>query len=226
MVLCVYGFGTAGIDHYDSMAAVEDGCRTKKETILKSVGNLLRRGSCAVVIAVTALTAGCAAQDPEPQKPEVLTASLAGGLYLEAVCPVNGAWDRADLELDRLRFLLRRGDADTREFASAMKNVAAASGTAAKQLAPKDRAWPKDAKTHIAEVRNTLLTDQKQALKVAKLSAEDAAEYVWQGSDDIAASAAEARASLGLPADPELACAQWIDQQKAKKDSKKKDSSD
>lgn len=182
----------------------------------------MRRGSCALVIASVVLTAGCA-QDPEPPKPpEVLTASVAGGLYLDAVCPVNDAWDQVDLELDRLRLGLSRGEADTKEFAVAVKKVAEASEKAAKQLAPKDRAWPEDAKSAVGEVRDTLLADQKQALKVAKLKAKEAVDYVWQGSDDIAKSAAEARVVLGLPADPELACAQWDEQQKVEADEKAK----
>ncbi|WP_244302875.1 hypothetical protein [Leucobacter coleopterorum] len=191
------------------------------------MGNLLRRGSWAAVIAMLALTPGCAAHDPKPQKPEVLTASKAGGLYLDAVCPVNEAWDSADLELDRLRLALGRGGTNTKEFAAAMKSVSGASATAARQLAPKDQAWPEEVKPHIADVRDTLLADQKQALKVAKLPAKEVAAYEWQGRDDIAASASEARVSLGLPADPELACRQWAEQQKPKKDNKPtKESSD
>ncbi|WP_244304641.1 hypothetical protein [Leucobacter viscericola] len=191
------------------------------------MGNLLRRGSGAVVIVAIALTAGCAAQDPKPQKPEVLTASRAGGVYLDAVCPINEAWDSADYELDRLRLVVGRGGSNSKAFAASMQGVAEASATAAKQLAPKDQAWPEEAKAHIAEVRDTLLADQKQALKVAKLPAKDAVVYTWQDREDIGVAAAEARASLGLPADPELACTQWAEQQKSKKDAKPtKDSSD
>jgi hypothetical protein len=185
------------------------------------VGISLRRGLWAVGIAALTLTAGCASQDPEPPKPEPLTASAAGAVYLVAVCPVNEAWDRVDLELDRLRLELRGGGADTRDLALALREMAVASETAAKELALKDRAWPETAKAPIAEVRDTLLADKKQAEKVATLSAKEVASYVWKGSEEIAQSGVDARAALELPADPELACAQWAEQHTSDKDSDK-----
>lgn len=187
----------------------------------------MRRGSCAVIIAALALTTGCAAQDPEPPQLEQLTASAAGGVYLDAVCPVNTAWDNVDLELDRLRLGLHRGTTDTQDFASALKKMAVASEEAAKFLAPKDYTWPKVAKAPVAEVRETLLADKQQVPKILKLSAKEAVIYEWSGRDRIAQSAADARVALGLPADPELACAQWVEQQNAEKsDSGAKDLSD
>lgn len=187
----------------------------------------MRRALCAVIIAALAVTAGCATQDPEPTRPEPLTASAAGGVYLHAVCPVNAAWDRVDLEVDRLRLALKRGTADTHEFASALKAMAVASEEATKLLAPKDHTWPKAAKAPVSAVRETLLADEKQAPKVAKLSAQEVVVYAWNGSEKIAQSAAEARVALGLPADAELACRQWGEQQKPQKtDSGAKDAND
>lgn len=186
------------------------------------------------VLAITAgaglLLVGCSpqAQDAPPTpKPEVLSASEAGGIYLDAVCPVNEAWDEVDVELDRLRLTLSRGEADTERadtertdterFADAMLGVAAASKTAAKQLDPKAQAkaghaWPKDALDEIAEVARTLESDENQANRVAKLTAGKMTDYTWLGAAELGVAASAARESLGLPADGENACAQWRDQ--------------
>lgn len=158
--------------------------------------------------------AGCA---PEPQTapgPEVLSATKAGGLYLDAVCPVNEAWDAADLEIDRLRIAQTREETDTDDFAEAMRAVGEASAEAARRLEPKDRTWPESATDEIAAVRETLRADAKQAAKVAEMPIDDVLDRGWAGAEEVGTAAAAARAALGLPTDPVAACAQW-EQQRA-----------
>ena len=180
------------------------------------MGTLVRRGILAGCVAAAALlVTGCATSAPEPSEPEVLSASKAGGLYLSAVCPVNAEWDRVDLEIDRLRLALGRDEASTRDAARALTDLAKASERSAKLLEPKRQSWPSVAEPAIDAVRETLRADRTQALRVAKLPAVELGGYVWQGGDEIAAAAAEARAALGLPADAEDACAQWSEQQTA-----------
>ena len=160
--------------------------------------------------------AGCGGEpepvpEPEPEI-EVLSVSEAGGVYLDAVCPVNAAWDEADVELDRLRVALGRGDGepiDTRLFADAMEEVAAASERAAERLETEQQEWPTGTRSAVETVRDTLEADRKQAQRVAELDADEAVGYAWRGVAESAAAAAEARAALGLPEDPIAACAQW-----------------
>lgn len=169
--------------------------------------------------ASVALT-GCSGQlgqTPPAPEPEVLSATEAGGIYLDAVCPVNVAWDEADIELDRLRLTVSRGEADTRRFAAAMEQVGLASKAAAKALDPDTldgdgHVWPASALDEIAEVRATLLDDEKQAADVAKLPAQEATIYSWKGADAVGAAAHAARDALGLPEDGANACAQWHEQ--------------
>jgi hypothetical protein len=171
------------------------------------------RAAAAIGALCSALT-GCSGEaeaPPEPE-PEVLSASQAGGVYLDAVCPVNAAWDEADVELDRLRIAVGRGDEaqiDTRLFADAMGEVADASERAAERLETKQQEWPRGTETAVEAVRDTLESDRKQARKVAKLDAADAVGYAWLGAEESAAAAAGARTALGLPEDPIAACAQW-----------------
>lgn len=168
--------------------------------------------------ATVLLLSGCS--EAEPAEPEVLSASVAGGVYLDAVCPVNDAWDAADLELDRLRLALGRGEGDAREIAAALREVAAASKTAAAELSSEEQTWPKAAQDPVAAVRKTLLDDKAQAERAAKLSVKELAAYSWEGSVEVATAAAEARAALDLPADAVLACTQWREQQKEAKEQK------
>lgn len=171
------------------------------------------------------LLAGCSwqsAPDAPVPETETLSASEAGGIYLEAVCPVNASWDAADVELERLKLTVSRGDDDTARFAAAMNEVAAASKLAVKELDPKTldaegHAWPAAAKDDIAAVRKTLSDDQKQAARVAKLTASEVLSYSWQGADEVGAAASAARESLGLPADGQSACEQWQEQIEAEK---------
>ncbi len=163
--------------------------------------------------------AGCAPEPPA--EPEQLTASEAGGVYLDAVCPVNAAWDRVDLEVDRLRLAVGRGEGDTAALADEFERLGAASGKAAKELDPEANTWPKGAEAPVERVRKSLIADEKQTAKAAKLDAEDLVGYAWPGADEAAGAAAEARAALGLPADAESACAQWAEQQ-AKQQTEKK----
>ncbi|MFT4232509.1 MAG: hypothetical protein QM606_07030 [Leucobacter sp.] len=174
---------------------------------------------CGAMAAGLAGLAGCAREPvdeaPEPPKAEVLSASRAGGVYLESVCPVNDAWDAADVELDRLRIVAGRNgeaSADTHLFAEAMKGVATASEQAAEELGSKRQEWPAGAKEEVDAVRRTLESDRKQTLGLAKLDADRVLSYAWKGAEETAASAAAARAALGLPEDPVAACAQWEEQ--------------
>ncbi|WP_026139618.1 hypothetical protein [Leucobacter salsicius] len=179
----------------------------------------------AIVATAGLLLAGCSGQGGPPEaapEPEVLSASEAGGIYLDAICPVNAAWDAADVELERLRLTLSRGEDDTRRFAAAMNEVAAASKTAAQELDPKTldeagHAWPKTAISDIKAVQKTLTDDQKQAARVAKLTGSEVLNYAWQGSEEVGAAASAAREALALPADGQSACAQWQEQIEAEK---------
>ncbi|MBK0418945.1 hypothetical protein JD276_07845 [Leucobacter sp. CSA1] len=173
------------------------------------------RAAAALVAAATvALSLAACAPDPEPE-PEVLSVTEAGGVYLEAVCPVNAAWDEADVEIDRLRIGVARGeDFDTAPFAEAMSALADASGEAAEQLDAGDIVWPEEARDEIEEVRVTLVADRKQALAVAELPAEEAAGYMWDG-DAARDAAVAARTVLGLPEDPAAACARWAERRAA-----------
>lgn len=184
--------------------------------------------SAAIGAALVLLLSGCAqAGEPveEPVEVEVLSATKAGGLYLDAVCPVNEAWGEADVEIDRLRIAQARGETDTEAFAEAMRAVGKASEAAAKQLEPKDRAWPEDATDEIEAVRETLRADAKQADKVAEMKLSEVLAYTWKDSAEIGTTAEAARTALGLPADPIAACSQWAEQraeEEAEKEAEKK----
>lgn len=168
----------------------------------------LRRGALpalgALVCAAGLVLSGCA---PEPE-PEPLSMSDAGGVYLDAVCPVNRAWDEADVEIDRLRLAVSRGERDTAAFEEAMLGLSEASSTAAAELLPEDTTWPEEAVAHIEAVRESLLADSEQATEVATLPAEEAIAYDWQGAEAAATSGTAARSALGLADAPETACAQ------------------
>ena len=167
--------------------------------------------TCGIGLAALAV-AGCASSEPEPP-PEPLTASAAGAVYLDAVCPVNAAWDEADVELDRLRLAEARGASpSTDDFAAAMRAVSEQSGEAARVLESEKRVWPTDAQTAVSAVAQTLAADQKQAERVAALRAADAVAYTWAGAADMGRAASDARAALGLPEDADAACAQWAQQ--------------
>lgn len=162
---------------------------------------------------VALLVTSCGAGTPTPVEPEELSASKAGGLYLSAVCPVNDEWDRVDLEIDRLRLALGRGDGSPKNAARALVDLADASARSEKALAPKGQAWPTAAEPAIEAVRDTLRADRAQALRVAKLPADELVAYSWQGSAEIATAASDARSALGLPANALDACVQWGEQQ-------------
>ncbi|PRI10851.1 hypothetical protein B4915_08135 [Leucobacter massiliensis] len=151
---------------------------------------------------------GCS--DPEPPPPEVLSVSAAGGAYLDAVCPVNAAWDAADLELDRLRLAAGRGGErlDARPLAEALRGVATASERAAEELDAASRRWPAGTEAAVESVLASLQDDAAQARRVAKLDADELLGYAWQDADVTGEAAAAARAALGLPEDPEAACAE------------------
>lgn len=170
--------------------------------------------------AVLLVLSGCGRAEPEPKK---LTASEAGTQYLSAVCPVNDAWDRADVELDRLRLVAARGSAATqvnpKPFSSAIGVVGTESARAAEQLGSAGIVWPKAAAPAIAEVRDSLAADAAQAARVAKLDATAAIEYRWDPGA-AAASDARARAALGLTGDPQIACAQLRSEQQKQQQKK------
>lgn len=165
------------------------------------------------VAAATLALGGCAsepsAEPVETTPPEPLTVSKAGTLYLDAVCPLDEAWGEVDVELDRLRIAVGRGDTDTSTFAKAMDRLADASKHASELLDAPGQSWPEEAEDEIAAVRKTIDADEKQAKTVAKMPASQAVNYAWEGAADIGASATAARAVLGLPSDPDAACAQW-----------------
>ncbi|KIP53158.1 hypothetical protein SD72_04845 [Leucobacter komagatae] len=148
--------------------------------------------------------AGCTAPEPEPEE---LTVTGAGARYLDAVCPVNGAWDSVDVEVERLRIALARSEAgDETALGAALTTLERRSLAAAENLDDASVSWPADAEDAIAAVRDSLAADAEQARDVAELSAADAVAHEWEGAERIAATSAKARASLGLPDDPEVAC--------------------
>ena len=174
----------------------------------------------AIAGAALLLLVGCApepGEDAVPPEPEVLTASKAGGIYLDAVCPVNDAWDELDVEVDRLRIAHARGETEMGRFHEAALALGEASEGAAKLLEPKNKAWPEDAVDEVEAVRASLRTDAKRAKSVAELPIAEAAVYVWPGAAEAGAEAAAAREALGLPADPIAACLQWDEQQAAQR---------
>lgn len=167
--------------------------------------------ACALLV-----TTGCASLTPVPPEPEVLTASTAGATYLDAVCPVNEAWDEADVVIDSLRVVVS-GDASGGEvdvdqaradYVAALESVGAASTEAAAALSPEDRVWPDGAAATVEKIHASLLADAEEIEGAAELSAKEAADYIWDVGD-IAVVSAEARAALDLPEDPEFACAAW-----------------
>ncbi len=162
--------------------------------------------------AAALILTGCSAAPAPDPEPEVLSASAAGAAYLDAVCPVNAAWDQADAALERLRVAVSLGERDTEALSKALDGVAEASRTAASGLDPEQFTWPRPARAAVADVRKTLIADRAQAAKVAKLDAVDALAYSWSGADESAAASAAARAALELPEDPEAACAQRAEQ--------------
>lgn len=169
--------------------------------------------ACAAILLLP-LLAACA---PEPKQapPEALTVSGAGAVYLASVCPVNDAWDLADVEVDRLRLAIARGesDVDTDAFARAMRGVASADKRAAERLGSKQQTWPNGTGPAVDAVIDTLDSERKQAKKVAKLDAADAAAYEWKGAEESAEAAAAVRAALELPQDASAACAAWAEQE-------------
>ncbi|TQL42050.1 hypothetical protein FB468_0030 [Leucobacter komagatae] len=160
-------------------------------------------GALAVVV-VVALT-GCTAPEPEPEE---LTVSAAGARYLDAICPVNAAWEGVDLEVDRLRLVLSRGDTgDTAAIGGALADLERASTAASETLSDETVAWPAKAEGGVAEVAETLAADAEQAARAAKLPAVDLVDYSWEGVKAIGSAAAATRAALGLPEGVGSACA-------------------
>lgn len=151
------------------------------------------------------LLAGCTAAEPEPEE---LTVTAAGARYLEAVCPVNEAWDAVDVEVERLRIAVARGEAgDTGDLGKRLATLEAQSAAAAETLADPSVAWPGGATPAVESVAKTLADDAEQAGSIAELEAQEAVDYRWDGAATIAETAAAARAALGLPEDPVVACA-------------------
>lgn len=176
----------------------------------------MRKKSAFVAAAALALLAatGCA---EEPKEPEALSATAAGGVYLDAVCPVNEAWGRVDVAVDRLRLAVARGEDvthgedGTRPLSEVMEELAEESERASKALDPTERSWPGASAEPVERVRAGLEADADQAREVAGLDAEEAAAYTWD-SGEAAEAGAAAREALGLPEDADDACAQWEEQ--------------
>lgn len=184
--------------------------------------------SAALVLLAAVTLSGCSGA-PEPE-PEVLSASEAGTAYLDAVCPVNEAWDRADAELERFRIAVTLGDRDVAPLAAALTEVAKASGEGAKRLDPERAVWPREASDEVEAVRATLLSDRAQARELAERDASAILDYAWEGAGENAAAATAARAALELPDDPDAACAerakQLAEERAAKSASKSPDTNE
>ena len=162
-----------------------------------------------MIIVGGALSVTACAPEPVPE-PERLTISQAGARYLDAVCPVNSAWDAADVEIDRLRIAVARetsdDEIDTRLFSEAIHKISSVSARAETQLGDPGVAWPKGADRAITDVRASLAADAAQAETAAALTATEVSRYSWEGADGLASAASDAREALGLPDDPDLAC--------------------
>lgn len=178
-------------------------------------------GYGAVVLTTSALVAsfmlsGCAPEPVIEPEPELLTLTDAGQRYLDAVCPVNELWDAVDIEVDRLRIAVARGDdgsdgdgndgTDTRLFVVAVHALEDGIVSADELLGDKTVEWPRGAKRAIAAVQSTLSTDAEQARLVAEMNAAEIVAYSWKGTERLAAASLETRSALGLPEDPQLAC--------------------
>lgn len=163
------------------------------------------------MLVLTCSLAGCAPEPAPREAPQYqLTVTDAGARYLDAVCPVNAAWDAVDVEVDRLRIALARGgEADARPFADAVRALGAASGAAGESLVDPSLEWPSPARGPVAEVGASLAADAEQAQRAAGLDASAAVGYAWEDAAEAAASAKRARTALGLPDDARLACAGW-----------------
>ncbi|MBC9953057.1 hypothetical protein ICM05_00145 [Leucobacter sp. cx-42] len=158
-------------------------------------------------VALSLGLAGCTKSEPET--PQVkLSVSEAAAQYLDAVCPVNSAWDAADSEIDRLRIAVARGEGvvDTRLYADAISQVGEVSGKAATQLTSADVVWPAAAGPLVVKVASSLKADAKTAPTAAKLEAEQAVNYEWPGATQAGTAAAAVREALGLPDDAVAAC--------------------
>lgn len=151
------------------------------------------------------LLAGCTAAEPEPEE---LTVTAAGARYLAAVCPVNDAWDAVDVEVDRLRIVVARGETgDTAALGEQLAVLEDKAAVAAETLADPSVAWPGAATAAIESVAKTLVADAEQAGSAAELNAQEAVDHRWGGAATVAETGAAARAALGLPEDPVTACA-------------------
>ncbi|MBC9943373.1 hypothetical protein ICL81_02355 [Leucobacter sp. cx-328] len=180
-------------------------------------------------VALSLGLAGCTKSEPEPQVK--LSVSEAAAEYLDAVCPVNSAWDAADAEIDRLRIAVARGEdgIDTRLYADAITKVGEASSTAATQLTSADTVWPGAAGPLVAKVSSSLVADAKSAPGAAKLEAEQVIVYEWPGAERAGAAAATVREALGLPDDAVAACdarAEQIAEERAAEKAKKAEAAD
>lgn len=150
------------------------------------------------------------APEPEPE-PVQLSITAAGGAYLDAVCPVNDAWDELDLAVDQLRLALDAGGESTAAeemLAEALDDLGAASVRAARALEDTDQVWPAGAAQLVTQVAESLRADGAEAARVMKLAPEKAATLSWPGVAESAETATAARAALGLPADSAAACAE------------------
>lgn len=164
----------------------------------------------AAAVAAALLTLSSCAPEPEPE-PELLTISQAGERYLEAVCPLNDAWDEVDVEVDRLRIAVNRGeDPDTVHFVQALTKVSEVNETAAVSLEDETIAWPDGALDAVSGVRESLERDAEQIEVVREMSAVELSTYSWQGAEESGQSAYEARVALELPESAETACAEWL----------------
>lgn len=139
-----------------------------------------------------------------------LTITQAGGAYLDAVCPVNDAWDDLDLAVDQFRLALDGGNSSGAEdrFTEALTALGTKSRTAARTLEDSDQIWPAGAASSVEEVAESLREDFDESVRAAKLDPEDAVALTWPGATESAAAASAVREALGLPAEGREACAE------------------
>ena len=157
------------------------------------------------LVGAALLLAGCTAAEPEPEE---LTVTAAGARYLDAVCPVNDAWDAVDVEVDRLRIAVARGEAgDVAALGEPLVELETLSAKAAETLTAESVAWPGSATAAVESVAETLAADAEQAASIGELDGQEVAAYRWKGAATVGETAAAARAALGLPEDPVAACA-------------------
>lgn len=166
--------------------------------------------SSAALCVIAACLVSCAPEADPPAEPTVLTLTSAAETYLDAVCPLNSAWDRVDTRVDALRQAISAGSPESgallHAVRSELRHTAQVGERAAAALGAADLKWPAEAEASVGAVIDSLQRDATEIGQVLELSAERTAAYTWADPGTADALAGRVRADLGLPDDPRAAC--------------------